>query len=77
MKGVLDMPSRLLAFAARRMPPARSEWGAAMLAELTEVRDSRERWEFALGWHMGGVFSAWNRRTFADHEKHGHHGDAR
>jgi len=56
VKGALDMPSRLLAFAARRMPPVRSEWGAAMLAELAELQDSRARWEFALGCAWVAVF---------------------
>ena len=57
MKGGLDMPSRLLAFAARRMPPARSEWGAAMLAELAELQGARARWEFALGCAWVAVFA--------------------
>ena len=49
MKGAVDIPSLLLALAVRQMPPSRSDWGAAMLAELGEFRGSRERWEFALG----------------------------
>jgi len=56
VKGALDMPGRLLAFAVRRMPPARSEWGSAMLAELGGLQDSPARWEFALGCTWVAVF---------------------
>jgi hypothetical protein len=44
-----DLPGSLLTFAAQRIRPERSEWGAAMLAELTEVTDPVARWQFALG----------------------------
>jgi hypothetical protein len=46
---VNDAPSQLLTFAVRRIAVARSDWGAAMLAELAALRGSRARWEFALG----------------------------
>lgn len=45
----LDTPCRLLAAAVRAMPDARREWGAAMLAELGQIRDGAARWRFALG----------------------------
>jgi hypothetical protein len=61
LKGVPDPPNQLLAFFARRMPPARSEWGAAMLAELAHLHDSRARWEFALGCAWVAVFAAGNK----------------
>jgi hypothetical protein len=44
----LDAPGRLLATAIRAMPDARREWGAAMLAELGQIRDGASRWRFAL-----------------------------
>ena len=39
VKGTRDMPRRLLAFAVRRMPSVRSDWGAAMLAEFDSSRN--------------------------------------
>jgi hypothetical protein len=44
-----DLPRRLLTRAVRRMPAARAEWGAAMLAELAQLRHPLTRWQFALG----------------------------
>jgi hypothetical protein len=45
----LDGPARLLAAAAAALPPARREWGAAMAAELAQVRGRAARWRFAAG----------------------------
>lgn len=45
----MDWPARLLTSAVRRMSVERSEWGAAMLAELTQLQQPYERWRFALG----------------------------
>jgi hypothetical protein len=45
----MDTPGQLLAAAARAMPAARREWGAAMLAELGQIHDRAARWRFALG----------------------------
>ena len=42
VKGPSDTPSRLLAFAVRRMPLARSDWAAAMLAELEKPEARRD-----------------------------------
>lgn len=53
-----DAPERLAQFAARCMPAARSEWGAAMVAELREYRGRRDRWEFALGCLRVAAFEA-------------------
>jgi hypothetical protein len=52
----MDWPARLLMFAVRRMPAERSEWGAAMLAELTELQQPAARWEFALSCTHVGLF---------------------
>jgi hypothetical protein len=43
-----QIPERLLAFAVRWMPAERREWGAAMLAELANLRHPAARWQFAL-----------------------------
>jgi hypothetical protein len=45
----LDGPARLLAAAAATLPPDRREWGAAMVAELAQVRARAARWRFAAG----------------------------
>jgi hypothetical protein len=45
----LDGPARLLAAAATTLPPDRREWGAAMAAELAQVRGRAARWRFAAG----------------------------
>jgi hypothetical protein len=47
--GGADRPEQLLALAVRALPPARVEWGRAMLAELTGVGGARARWGFSLG----------------------------
>ncbi|NOT64018.1 MAG: hypothetical protein HOP19_27710 [Acidobacteria bacterium] len=43
-----QIPERLLAWAVRHMPAERSEWGAAMLAELANLQHPATRWQFAL-----------------------------
>ena len=45
----LDPPARLLATAVATLPRERRDWGAAMVAELAEVRDPADRWRFAAG----------------------------
>jgi hypothetical protein len=45
----LDGPAWLLAAAAAALPADRRDWGAAMTAELGEVRDRAARWRFAAG----------------------------
>jgi hypothetical protein len=45
----LDGPGWLLAAAAATLPADRRDWGAAMAAELAQVRDRRARWPFAAG----------------------------
>jgi hypothetical protein len=44
----LDTPGLALASAVRQLPEERRDWGAAMLAELGEIRRRRSRWWFAL-----------------------------
>jgi hypothetical protein len=44
-----DGPARLAAVAVRCLPADRREWGAAMTAELGQLRGLRRRWSFALG----------------------------
>ncbi len=46
---VADIPRLLLTIAVRRMPAERSQWGAAMLAELAQLQHPSTRWWFALG----------------------------
>ncbi len=45
----VDAPERLLRVAVRLLPRDRSEWGAAMAAELAQLQSPSERWSFALG----------------------------
>lgn len=45
---MIDWPALLLTFAVRQMPVERGEWGAAMLAELAQLRHPLRRWQFAL-----------------------------
>ena len=52
----MDGPARLLATAAATLPADRREWGAAMTAELTQVRDHAARWRFAAGGARAAVF---------------------
>jgi hypothetical protein len=52
----LDGPAWLLAAAAAALPEHRREWGAAMTAELAEVRDRAARWRFAAGCARAATF---------------------
>jgi hypothetical protein len=52
----LDGPARLVAAAAATLPPERREWGAAMAAELAQVRGRAARWRFAAGCARAAVF---------------------
>jgi hypothetical protein len=52
----LDGPAWLLAAAAAALPEHRREWGAAMTAELAEVRDRGARWRFAAGCARAAAF---------------------
>jgi hypothetical protein len=51
-----DLAARLLAVAVRRMPEERSDWGAAMLAELTQVEGFIGRWQFVAGGILVALF---------------------
>lgn len=44
-----DLPARILRIATRSLRGDRSEWGAAMTAELAQLHDRNSRWRFALG----------------------------
>ncbi|MDQ3516771.1 MAG: hypothetical protein M3466_00015 [Gemmatimonadota bacterium] len=46
---MMDLPARIVAVAARLLHGDRREWGAAMAAELAQLRDGPSRWQFALG----------------------------
>jgi hypothetical protein len=52
----LNTPGLLLAAAVRRMPEERRDWGAAMMAELSQVHGSTSRWWFALGCARAAMF---------------------
>jgi hypothetical protein len=45
----MDWLARFLSFAVQRMSAERAEWGAAMLAELTQLQQPFARWQFAWG----------------------------
>lgn len=49
MISLTDTPQLLLTIVVRWMPAERSEWGAAMLAELAQLQNPSTRWWFALG----------------------------
>ena len=44
-----DVPARVAAVAANRLPAHRQDWGMAMAAELTQVSGRARRWQFAAG----------------------------
>src|SRR5262245_52435846 len=44
-----DLPERVVATAANRLPADRREWGQALVAELVVVDGLGRRWLFALG----------------------------
>ncbi|MBM7785617.1 hypothetical protein [Tenggerimyces flavus] len=52
----LDPPAQLLAAAVAATPRHRRDWGAAMLAELDQVRDPAERWAFAVSSARAAAF---------------------
>jgi hypothetical protein len=53
-----DAPRRIVALAARALPSARADWGAAMVAELDHVDGRGARWRFALGCARVAAFRA-------------------
>jgi hypothetical protein len=52
----MDHPARLLAAASATLPESRRDWGAAMLAELAQVRARSARWRFAMGCARTAIF---------------------
>jgi hypothetical protein len=61
--GNADMPARMVAAAANRLPTGRRDWGQAMIAELPEVRGRARRWLFTAGVVRVAVFPPMLRRT--------------
>jgi hypothetical protein len=59
----LDGPARLLTAAATMLPPDRREWGAAMAAELAQVRGRAARWRFAAGCARAAVLPPHTNRV--------------
>jgi hypothetical protein len=53
-----DLPARLTAAAAGRLPAGQEDWGRAMVAELTDVNGRLQRWHFALGVLSVALFPA-------------------
>jgi hypothetical protein len=45
----IDVPARIVAAAAGRLPEDRRDWGRAMVAELTQIQGQSRRWRFAVG----------------------------
>jgi hypothetical protein len=58
----MDGPARLLASAAAVLPADRRHWGAAMSAELTQVRGRSSRWRFAAGCARAAMLPARDSR---------------
>jgi hypothetical protein len=52
----MDPPARLLATAVASLPADRADWGAAMTAELDQVRGRGARWWFAAGCARTAMF---------------------
>jgi hypothetical protein len=52
----MDGPARLLAAAVAALPADRGDWGAAMSAELAQVRGRSGRWWFAAGCTRAATF---------------------
>ncbi len=52
----IDGPARLLAAAVATLPDDRRDWGAAMTAELAQVRNRSSRWWFAAGCARVAIF---------------------
>ena len=49
VSAVTDAPSRLLARAVGALPADRRPWGQAMVGELHQIGNPRQRWRFAVG----------------------------
>lgn len=68
----MDWPALILDTAVRRMPAERREWGAAMLAELSHIRHSPSRWQFAAGCARVALFPPGPRGSLrTERLKHG------
>jgi len=57
-----DSPQRIVTTAANLMPPARRDWGQAMIAELAQINGPTRRWRFSAGVVRVVVFSPPARR---------------
>ncbi len=58
-----DVPSPLLASAAKALPSNRRDWGTAMEAELAHLQSVAGRWQFALGCVRTALFPSLNNRA--------------
>ena len=54
--GNADAPSRLLNWAVGALPADRASWGEAMVGELNQIDNRRQRWRFAAGCASAAVF---------------------
>jgi hypothetical protein len=57
-----DLPARIVAIAATRLPTHRRDWGQAMAAELTELRGRTRRWQFTAGVLRVALFPPFRHR---------------
>jgi hypothetical protein len=64
-RSTVDWPGQLLAAAVRRLPADRRDWGAAMTAELAQLRDPWARRRFALGCARVALFPPRGARPLA------------
>jgi hypothetical protein len=62
-RATMDGSARLLAAAAAALPAGRRQWGAAMSAELTQVRGRSARWRFAAGCARAAMLPARDSRV--------------
>ena len=55
-RSTVDGPEFVLTAAVRHFPPQRTEWGAAMRAEMTQLTQPVPRWRFALSAALIALF---------------------
>ncbi len=54
----MDLPARIVAVAARLLHGARREWGAAMAAELAQLRDQYGAMEAQVRQYRADLYAA-------------------
>jgi len=62
---VKDAPSRLLVWAVGALPADRTQWGQAMVGELDQMDNQRQRWRFAVGCAAAALLLPARRADFA------------